>query len=125
MMSTKALLAAAGAAVLWAGAASAQTLPTNTIATPPLLAFGDDIFNCVASNPATFGTPLRIDAFNDTGQIVATFNGNIGSNQTIVLPAPVTTDPRWCRFQSVTIKVIRGAVLVRQPGVGRNALPAS
>ncbi|MEW6268387.1 MAG: hypothetical protein AB1689_03715 [Thermodesulfobacteriota bacterium] len=114
-------------AVLALGLLGANAAEAAVLFSPPLVAEGDNFFDCYLVNVGPGRPrPVTIEVFNREGEVVESVKTTLGPGEEDVARATSDQLPRYCRFQVPgDAKNFRASVLVRQDGVGAiSALPA-
>jgi hypothetical protein len=113
-------------AILTLGLAAASTAEAAVLFSPPLVAEGDNFFDCYLVNVGPGRRQVTIQVFNRDGEVVESVTTTLGPGEEDVARATSDQLPRYCRFQVPGDgKQFRASVLVRQDGVGAiSALPA-
>jgi hypothetical protein len=98
-----------------------------TLISPPLVAEGENFFDCYLVNVSKKSRSVLIEVFSREGAVVESVETTLGPGEEDVARATSELLPRYCKFTVQGDKQhFRGSVLVRQPGVGSiSALPAN
>lgn len=112
--------------ILALGSALAGAAHAAVLVSPPLVAEGDNLFDCYLVNVGARPRAVTIEVFNRDGQVVATVKTTLDAGQEDVARATSDLVPRYCRFTvQGDRRNFRASVLVRQTSVGAiSALPA-
>ncbi|MDX2170837.1 MAG: hypothetical protein SF182_27465 [Deltaproteobacteria bacterium] len=114
-------------ATLALGLLLAAPASAATLISPPLVAEGENFFDCYLVNVSKKSREVLIEVFSREGTVVESVETTLGPGEEDVARAGSELLPRYCKFTVQGDKQhFRGSVLVRQTGVGAiSALPAN
>ena len=121
-MATSKLVISAAAAVLWSGAAMADTLFS-----PPLVAEGNRLLDCYLANVGPVNRNVQIVVLNAKGKaVVGPVAVTLAPGEEKVARADANKLGRYCKFIVPAPKSdFRASVLVFQEGVGATSALAA